>query len=97
MFRGQASVRGDQFESASIHLQRHALTNHIQGHNKAKAIAFFQDDTNHAGQGARHDAYLVPFGHEWVGFNCLTGNDAPEQFHIAIRNHDRPRGIADGA
>ena len=97
MLRGLASVGGDKFESACINLQRHALTNHIQGHNKAKAIAFFEDDANHSGQGAGHDAYLVSFSQERVGLNRLTGNNAPEQFHVAIRNRDRAQSIPDRA
>ena len=97
MFRGLGSVGGDKFESACINLQGHALTNHIQGHNKAKAIAFFQDDANHSGQGAGDDAYLVSCSQERVGLNRLTGNDAPQQFHVAIRNRDRAQSIADRA
>jgi hypothetical protein len=97
MFRGLASVGSDKFESTGINLQRHALTNHIQGHNEAKAIAFFEDDANHSGQGAGYDAYLVSFSQERVGLNRLTGNDAAEQFHIHIRNRDRAQSIADRA
>ena len=87
----------DQFESGSIDLQGHAFPNHIQSHNKAKAITFFQDNTYYAGQGARHDAHLVSFRQERVRLNRLTGNNAPEQLHIHIRNRDRAQGITDRA
>jgi hypothetical protein len=97
MFRELACVGGDKFESACINLHGNALTNHAQGHNKAKAVAFFQDDADYARQRAGHDAYLVSYSQKRVGLNRLTSNDAPEQSHIAIRDRDRPQSIADRA
>lgn len=78
MFRRQASMGRDEFESASINVQGNALTDHIQSHDKAEAVTFFFHHAHHAGQRARHHTNPVSFAHERVGFDRFASDDAPK-------------------
>src|ERR1700722_1094069 len=69
---------GDEFESTSFNVQGHALPNHIEGHNKAKAIGLFEDKTNQAGERPRRDPNLISCGQQRVRGNRFICDHAPK-------------------
>ena len=93
----QARLGDEEFKSASVDVQGDALTDHIQGHNKTKAISSLLHHADHAGQRARGHANPVSFGHEWMGLDAFARDYVPQQFHIGVGNRHWPSGVPDGA